>query len=324
MGAGWRHNTRVRKHRLGGSGLEVGHIGLGCVTFGREIDESESLRILDYAFERGINLLDTSEAYGGRDRHSSEKIIGNWLHSRAVRHHVVLQSKVKRTFHRAQIREALAGSLDRLRTDCLDVYLFHVYDPSAAVEECVETMNEAIEAGQIRAWGCSNWDVTAIADSVLAAENRGLRRLETVEPIYNLVHRNIESDLLPFCRRRGIGVTSYSPLGAGFLAGKYGPDRAMIPAGTRFDVKPGHIDKYFGEAGFGVLQRLRDLSARSGIPMVKLAMAWVAHRPDVTSVLVGARSTEHIDNALAAEQEPSLHELVEDSMSWNNALLGNQ
>ena len=301
----------MQRFKLGGTGLKVSHVGLGCVTFGREIDQDQSFQILDYATARGINLLDTSEAYGGREPHSSERIIGRWLRSRGCRDLVVLQSKAKRTFTRPQIREALDGSLERLQTDHLDTYLFHVYDPSTPLEESIEAMNEALDAGKIRAWGVSNWTAAQLQTAIRLAEGNGLKRPETIEPIYNLVRREIEAGLLPFCRDHGIGVTSYSPLGAVFLTGKYVNDRNAVPAGTRFDVKPGHMNIYFSEAAFEVVRRLRRISDSSGVPMVKLAMAWALHNPNVTSVLAGARTTAHIDNALEAEQSLSLYDWIE-------------
>ncbi|MBS1873278.1 MAG: aldo/keto reductase [Acidobacteria bacterium] len=305
---------------LGRSGIPAPRIGLGTATFGREIDEAESCRIIDYALARGINLLDTAEAYGGgeaRDyrrnslgvedvretsgeHHSSEKIIGRWLRSNGRRQDIVLTTKVSTNFTREHVRQAVEASLERLQTDYIDLYLFHSYDPNTPLAEALGAMNEIKKSGLVRAFGCSNFSAEQVRAALTLTAEHGLERLEAVESICNLAAREAERDMLPLCRGEQLGFLAYSPLGAGFLAGKYTGDRAGFPAGSRFDVIPAHADVYFSEQNFQTVRDLHAFASRCGIPALRLAFAWVLAHPSVTTVLCGARTTAHIDNAVAS------------------------
>jgi aryl-alcohol dehydrogenase-like predicted oxidoreductase len=305
---------------LGKSGIRVPRLGLGCATFGREIDQADSFALMDYAAEQGMNLFDTAEAYGGGqsreyrkaafqvedvrevsgERHSSEKIIGRWLRASGARKQVILLSKITTNFTRAHVREALAASLERLQTDYLDVYMFHSFDPATPAEEALAAMDEAQGSGLIDCAGCSNFSGQQLRDALDVSRRLGLRRLEVVEGICNLVAREAETDLLPLCRDEQIGFLGYSPLGAGFLSGKYSGDRNSFPEGSRFHVIPGHADVYFTERNFHVVDELRRSAERMGVPPLRLAIAWVLAHPLVTTVLCGARNTSQLDNALAA------------------------
>lgn len=328
----------MKTTKLGDTGLEVSRIGLGCVTFGREIDESASYQILDYALAKGINLFDTAEAYGGgqskayrervlgitdvRERtdewHSSEKILGRWLRGRQCRDRIVLQTKPAPPYARARLLASLEGSLERLQTDVIDLYLFHQFDPSTPLEESLEAMTEAVQAGKVRVAGCSNFSLEQLQRSWELSEKGGLVQLQIVQPVYNILNRDIETQILPYCRKRKISVVPYSPLGAGFLTGKYTPDRTQIPRGSRFDVIPGHADLYFSQGNFKAVEQLRELSVRAQIPMAQLAVGWVLSNPDLASVLVGARTTAHLDNALAALAIEFLPEWRKEIDSWRN------
>jgi aryl-alcohol dehydrogenase-like predicted oxidoreductase len=298
----------------------VSRLGLGCTTFGREIDEATSFQIMDYAVAKSITLFDTAEAYGGGqarayrrqsfgiddvrevsgEMHSSEKIIGRWLKSRGCRDRIVLQTKVSTNFTKAHVAAAVDASLERLQTDVIDLYLFHSYDANTHLEEALEAMTRVIQAGKVRVAGCSNFSAEQIRSALEISRQKSLARMEVTQPNYNLVCREIEQDLLPLCREHDVAVVTYSPLGAGFLTGKYTPDRKAIPKGTRFDVIEDHADIYFSERNFRVVERLRQHAQANGVPMVRLALAWVLRNPNVTSVLVGARTTAHLDNALEA------------------------
>ncbi|MBK9169484.1 MAG: aldo/keto reductase [Bryobacterales bacterium] len=290
----------------------VGRIGLGCATFGREIDEASAWTVMDAALERGVTLFDTAEAYGGgqartyrRDRlgiddtrevshedHSSECVLGRWLKERGCRGRIMLCTKVTRGFTRQHVREALDASLRRLGTDFVDVFYYHQFDPGSEPEEAAAALDEAVSSGKARFAGLSNYT---------AAQMAGMP-CHVVQPIYNLVKREVERDLLPYCRQHGIGVVTYSPLGAGFLTGKYTPDRTALPAGTRFHVMPGHADVYFTETNFAAVAGLARLAERTGVPQSRLALAWVLSNPDVGCMLVGARHTGHLDQALEASR----------------------
>lgn len=302
--------------------IQVSRIGLGCVTFGREIDEKQSFRLLDYAVENGINLLDTAEAYGGgqaeayradrglpagvaasSEMSSSEKIIGRWLRSTGMRRQVVLQTKVTRTFTRPHLQEALTASLERLGVDAIDIYMFHSFDPASPLQQAMEAMAAAVDSGRVRIAGCSNFSAAQLAQAQAFAEAGGMPRLEVIQPPYNLVRREIEQDTLPWCHRNGVAAITYSPLGAGFLSGKYDP-AVSLPAGSRFDVITGHTGEYFSDRNFRTLEQLREISQRTGLPMVRLAMSWVLQQPSIAGVLIGARNRGHIDNALLSLSSP--------------------
>lgn len=306
---------------LGSTGLKVGRIGLGCTTFGREIDEATSFAIMDYALANGITLFDTAEAYGGGEAkeyrknylgvvdnrevtdeaHSSEMIVGRWLASRKRRDQITLCTKVTTNHSREHVSQALDASLERLQTDFVDIYMYHSFDSATPVDERVSAMDQAVRSGKARHAACSNYDAEQLREALQTAATLGMRPFEVIEPNYNLLVRDIESATLPLCQENGIGVMSYSPLGAGFLTGKYTPDRNAFPERTRFHVIPGHADIYFSEKNFAIVDKLHDFAERVGVPALRLAIGWVLKNPAVDTVLVGARSTAHLDNAIAAE-----------------------
>lgn len=312
--------TMTPLRELGRSGVKAGRLGLGCATFGREISEADAFAIMDHAVALGIRLFDTAEAYGGGqarlyrkkelgadderevsgEMHSSEKIVGRWMKSRGSRRDIVLLTKVTSNFTREHVRQALAASLERLQTDSVDLYLYHSFDPDSPVEEACAAMDEAVRSGWARAGGCSNYSGPQLEAALAASGSLGVARFEVTECPYNLVAREIETDLLPVTEQQRVGVLAYSPLAAGFLTGKYSPDRAAVPKGTRFDVIPGHADVYFRDRNFRYVERLRQLAARTGLAPERLAMAWALQNPGVDTVLVGARTEAHLDNAVAA------------------------
>ena len=305
---------------MGRSPLKVSRLGLGCTTFGREISEQEAFALMDFSLAHGITLFDTAEAYGGgqakayrRDRlgvddtrevsdemHSSEKIIGRWFKARGTRDQITLVTKVTRDFTRAHVRAALEASLTRLQTDHADLYLYHSYDASTPVEEAATALDAVIRAGLTQAGGCSNHSGPQLQALISASQQLGLKRPEAIQLPYNLVQSN--HDAFDVVRDQHIGVMAYSPLAAGFLTGKYTPDRSSVPKGTRFDVIPAHADIYFNDRNFRRVTQLHQLANRVGVPPLQLAMAWVLQNPLVTNVLVGARTTAHLENALAAQR----------------------
>ncbi len=307
---------------IGRTDMLVSRLGLGCVTFGREIDETESFRLLDQAIEGGITLLDTAEGYGGGnaqlyrqktlgvadvreqsgEMHSSEKIIGRWLRARRGREQVVIQTKISSGYRKEVIRRAIDDSLTRLQSEWIDLYLLHQFDASIPLAEAIEALDRAVQAGKIRAFGCSNFTAAQLRAALDVSQARGLNRFEVTQPIYNLVAREIEEESLPLCEQQQIGVITYSPLAAGFLSGKYTPDRQAVPKGSRFDVIPGHADIYFHEQSFRTLDRLRELATATGIPMARLALGWALNNQSITAVLIGATAPAHIANGLEALQ----------------------
>ena len=282
---------------LGQTNTEVSSIGLGCVTFGREINQQSAFAVMDRALEHGINLFDTAEAYAGG---ASEETIGQWFTDRQSRDKIVLATKVAGAQTRAHIFASAEDSLRRLRTDCIDLFKVHNWDPEVPLTETIEALNTLVEQGKARHVGCSNYDAQQLATALATAEDNGWARMQATEPNYNLVVRDIEEALLPLCAEQQIGVISYSPLGAGFLTGKYHRN-AEVPTGTRFDVIPGHQDIYFKDKYFDIVEGLRAKAGELDRSMIELALAWAIGQPGITSVLIGARGIEQVDQAFAAE-----------------------
>lgn len=283
---------------LGTTGLNVSSIGMGCVTFGREIDEKTSFAVLDRARERGINLLDTAAAYADG---SSETVLGSWLADRGCRDEVILATKVNGTLTRGHILKSAEESLRRLRTDRIDLYQLHHWDDETPLSETLGALAELVAVGKIRFVGCSNWQAWHLARALQLSGSGEGAAMQCVQPPYNLVQREIETDLLPLCVDQDIGVISYSPLAAGFLAGKYRRGQE-VPKGTRFDVIPGHQPIYFTDHGYGVLDRLDAAARESGHSPIQLALSWTLSRPQLSSVLIGARNTGQVDQAFDARQ----------------------
>lgn len=292
-------------------------LGAGTTTLGREVGEDDSYRLLDRAYELGFRVFDTAEAYGGGNArayraktlgiedirettglmHSSEIILGRWIRSRGVRGEITLKTKVSSGFTASAIRRSLTASLDRLQTGSADVYYLHSMPAGIPLEEPLSVLTEEQRGGRIGGIGVSNFSLASlelarsIAPGVAYCQN-----------VYNLALPEAEEDVIPYCRRNALCFVAYSPLGAGFLTGKYGARGEQSPAGTRFDVIPGHRDVYFHDSCFDALRRLGQLSAETRIPQHLLALAWVLRRPDIGIVLIGATRPDHLENAIEASR----------------------
>lgn len=321
---------------LGRTKTTLTPLGLGCVTFGREIDESTAFEIMDYAFDKGITFFDTAEGYGGgqskanrklllnlddqrevtTEISSSERIVGDWIQSRDCRQHITLCTKISTGGNRKNIHTALDGSMKRLKTEYVDVLKMHSYDDEVPLQETLEALSETMEDNRVRVLGCSNYSADQLQKALDISSLEGYHRFEVIQPPYNLISREIESELLPLCKKRNISVTTYSPLAAGFLTGKYKRDRHLIPGGSRFDIAPSHIDLYFNERNFKIMDALKRKSEELNTSVTRLAYAWSMSNPDITSVIVGARNTDHIDSALIAYHNGIDSRLRNEMSSW--------
>ena len=305
----------MEQRQLGKTDLKVSSIGLGCVTFGREIERDDAFEVLDHAIERGITLLDTAEAYAAG---ASESVLGDWISDRNIRDRVVLATKVAGSLTEQRIRESVDASLERLKSDHIDLFQLHNWDDEVPLVETLGTLDDLVKQGKIRYYGCSNWQAWQLAKSLLRTQNGDGFRMESVQPPYNLVQREIEPDLLPLCVDQQIGIISYSPLAAGFLTGKY-QRGAPIPKGTRFDVIPGHQPIYFTERGYRVIAGLEKMANETGHSMIQLSLAWALARTGITSVLVGGRNPSQIDQAFDAA-EVSLTKEMQDELDTLSAM----
>jgi aryl-alcohol dehydrogenase-like predicted oxidoreductase len=251
---------------------------------------------MDHAFEQGITLFDTAEAYA---QGASERVVGQWMKSRRLRDKVVLATKVSGQLTQNRIVTSAEASLKRLQTDCIDLLQTHVWDESTPLEETLGALTTLVRQGKVRHIGCSNYSAPQLKAALALSSTADFSGLVSVQPPYNLVQREIEADLLPLCTAENIGVISYSPLAAGFLTGKY-RQGASIPSGTRFDVIPGHQSIYFTEHGYQVLEKLDAASRTTGKSHLQLALSWVLNQPGITSVLIGARNKDQIDQAIGS------------------------
>lgn len=281
---------------LGRSHLRVSAIGMGGATFGREIDEPAAFAVLDRALARGITLFDTAEAYSAG---KSEAILGRWVASRGVRNQIVLATKVAPALGGARVIAAAEASLRRLQVDTIDLFQLHSWDAGTPLEETLAALDTLVRAGKARYIGCSNFAAWQLCKALWRQDVAGAARLECVQPVYNLAKREIEGELLPLCADQQLGVITYSPLGAGFLTGKY-RQHGPVPHGTRFAIVPGHQAIYFNDAAFQAMERLRACAAEIDIPMAQLGLAWVLSRPGITTTLIGARDVSQVDQAFEA------------------------
>jgi aryl-alcohol dehydrogenase-like predicted oxidoreductase len=261
---------------------------------------------MDFAAENGIRLFDTAESYGDGD---SERIIGTWLRSRGAAREIALTTKASNGFTRAAITESAERSRYRLGVERIPVYLLHRF-PDTPLEEALEALTGLVEAGTVWIAGCSNFSAEQVRGALRISRTRRLVQPAVVQSIYNIVCRGIEVELLPLCARHGIGVITYSPLGAGFLTGKYPNASASAVPGSRFDVAPGHREIYFQPEKFRVLSQLRGRASEWGMPVHHLALGWALRRTDIACTLIGARSAAHVRNALQALQAPLRQEWV--------------
>jgi aryl-alcohol dehydrogenase-like predicted oxidoreductase len=303
----------MKIRRLGRTGLKVSEICLGTMTFGHQCDERTSFQILDRAAERGVSFLDTADVYpvppspdtAGR----TEEIVGNWLQGKRER--FVLATKCRmRVGHgpndeglsRRHIFKACEDSLRRLCTDFIDLYQPHSPDPDTPPEETLRALDDLVRQGKVRYLGCSNYAAWQVALALGVSDRLGLHRFVSVQPRYNLLYREIESELLPLCHDQGLGVLAYNPLAGGFLSGKYKSLEAP-PPGTRFTLgKTGDLyrERYWQQAQLEAVHQLARFFEPRGKPLVRVAIAWMLAQPDVTCAIVGASRPEQLDDTLAA------------------------
>ena len=279
-------------------------IGLGCVTFGREIGEDQSCRILDYAWQNGVRLFDTAEAYADGE---SERILGKWMASRGKASEALVMTKASFRFDAAGILEAASRSLDRLRIGSVAYYLLHRFERSVPLEAQLAALHALKQQGLIQYAGCSNFNVVQLRQALAIA------KIDVLQNMYSLAAREQEGETMGECLHSGVAFVAFSPLAAGFLTGKYGRE---IPKGTRFDIVPGHRDIYFSDANFALVDRLRALAAETGISAVNLAIGWVLKNPNIVCVLVGARETDHVANALDCLRDPAPAEVFDRMDAW--------
>jgi aryl-alcohol dehydrogenase-like predicted oxidoreductase len=303
--------------RLGSTGLKISRLILGCgnfggigsapAFFGKGETEAQAFELMDRAFDAGINVFDTANAYGGG---RSETWIGRWLSAKgsSARDRLLLSSKVfnpvgpgpnDRGLSRRHVLQQVDASLTRLRTDRLDLYLIHEMDPETPLEETITALDNLVRAGKILYAGASNIDAWQLARALWIGEARGAARFEFVQNSYSLLDRAAERELFPLCADRGIGFTAFSPLAGGWLSGKYQAS-SPYPEGSRMTMRPEPYRRFESPAVFDALAALKHEAEARGVEMSSLATAWVLHQPHVDAAIIGPRTPAHLDTALAA------------------------
>jgi aryl-alcohol dehydrogenase-like predicted oxidoreductase len=297
---------------LGASGCAVSTLALGTMTFGTESDERTSHAQLDAFVEAGGTLIDTADVYSDG---ASEEIIGRWLarQSAARRGQVVLATKGRFAtgdgpndagLSRRHLRDALEASLRRLGVDSVDLYQVHAFDPHTPPDETLRFLDDAVSAGKISYVGLSNyvgWQIQKVVD---VAEHRGLARPVTLQPQYNLLVREIEWEIVPACASTGLGLLPWSPLGGGWLTGKYTKDQRPSGA-TRLGEDPERgVEAYDRRSGaertWNVIEAIDSVASSRGATMAQVAISWLVDRPMVSSVILGARTVEQLQDNLGA------------------------
>jgi aryl-alcohol dehydrogenase-like predicted oxidoreductase len=272
-------------------------LGLGCVTFGREIDASTSCAMMDHAVARGITFFDTASAYG---QGASERIIGQWLKPRGSAGPIPrIATKALPPYTAESLRRSVGGSLERLGTTRLDLLFLHRWDDSLLLPDAYLTLAEMVASGTVGEVGLSNVDETQLESALHQQSAAGGPPFRWLQNIHNYAVQGFTPALRQTCARAGIRLMGYSPLGAGFLTGKH---RTGVVAGSRFEVIPGHQAVYFTPEAQRRLARLEQVALESGVSAIDLAFGWALQQPWIDCVLVGGRNTDQIDQAVRARE----------------------
>lgn len=312
--------------RLGRTGLKVSNICLGTMQFGWTADEATSHDLLSHAMELGCNFIDTADIYSrwaeGNDGGVSETIIGNWLANGGVRRdQLVLATKARGPMgdgpndvglSRGHLMDAVDASLRRLQTDYIDLYQTHAPDDDTPLDETLRALEDIVRSGKVRYIGCSNYPAWKLMKSLWISDVKNIVRYDSLQPHYSLVNRaEFERELQAVCLDQGVGVIPYSPLGAGFLTGKYRRDTELPDSSRAQRIK----DRYMNDEGFGIIDKLEEIGNAHDATIAQTAIAWVIANPAVTSAIIGANSRQQLEDTikggdvtLSAEEKAALDE----------------
>jgi aryl-alcohol dehydrogenase-like predicted oxidoreductase len=304
----------MRYNRLGQTGLFVSELCLGTMTFGGgseglwsnigDLQVDEATDLLKGSVDAGINFIDTANVYGqGR----SEKITGEAIRKLGLRRDdYVLATKFlgetgpgpnQRGASRYHIMQAVEDSLERLGLDHIDLYQIHGFDPATPLEETLRAMDELVSAGMVRYIGVSNWAAWQIAKALGISERLGLSRFASLQAYYTVAGRDLEREVVPMLTSETVGLMVWSPLAGGFLSGKYdrGNEKATEGRRAAFDFPP--VDK---DRGYGVIDAMRPIAEAKGVSVAQIALAWLLHQPVVSSVIIGAKRQDQLDDNIAS------------------------
>ena len=300
---------------LGSTGVKVSKLCFGTMSFGGDADEETSAAMFHRCREVGINFFDCANVYSkGR----AEEILGRLI--KGCRDEVVITSKVyfptgpdvnARGAHRRHIMRAVEESLRRLQTETIDIYFIHHFDPETPLEETLRALDDLVSQGKILYPGASNFAAWQVAKALGISALHHWARFEVLQPMYNLVKRQAEVEILPMARSEGLGVIPYSPLGGGLLTGKYGVGR--LPSEGRLVSNPMYRKRYGDRWVYEVAENFTRFAQEHGYNPVSLAVAWVASHPAVTAPIIGARNVEQLEGSLGSleiEMTPDLRAAI--------------
>jgi aryl-alcohol dehydrogenase (NADP+) len=302
--------VRMEYVNLGNTGLKVSRICLGTMTYGSKkwrewtLTEEEGRPFFQRALEAGINFFDTANGYSAG---LSEEITGRALKNFAKRDEVVLATKVfypmgkkpnQGGLSRKHITQAIDASLKRLDMDTVDLYQIHRFDVETPVEETMEALHDVVKAGKARYIGASSMYAWQFAKMQHAADLHGWTRFVSMQNHYNLVYREEEREMIPFCIDQRVGIIPWSPLARGFLAGNRTRDKGGETSRSTTD--PFAHELYYQDSDFAVVDRAVELGKKRGVSSAQIALAWILHKPGVTSPIIGASKMHHLDEAIAA------------------------
>lgn len=285
---------------LGHTGLEVSVLGLGTNAFGKRADQDTSIRIIHHALDHGVNFIDTANIYAGTE---SERIIGLALEGR--RQEAVLATKAGlimgqgpngRGSSRYHLMQELENSLKRLRTDYVDLYQIHTFDPHTPLEETLRTLDDMVRSGKVRYIGASNYAAWELMKAIGISEAKGLNRFVSTQVSYSLADRTPERELVPMCLDQGVGIIPYFPLAGGILTGKYSLEN-RAPEQSRADTDP-NFSRFVIDRNIRLGQEVGRLAADLELAPSSLSLAWLMGRPAVSTVIVGATRTRQLEDNL--------------------------
>jgi aryl-alcohol dehydrogenase-like predicted oxidoreductase len=302
---------------LGRTGMKVSELCLGTMSFGERTDEETAHQMLDRFVEAGGTFIDTADVYAAG---ASEEVIGRWL-ERQSRDNLVIATKAYGDMGpgpndggagRKHLLSAVEASLRRLRTDYIDLYQVHVFDDATPMDETLSTLDGLVRSGKVRFVGASNYTGWQLQKSIDLARQYGWEPFVCLQPLYNLLDREAEWDLVPVCQNEGVGIIPWSPLRGGWLTGRYRRDMAEPPAGSRVSAPgggwPEAWETYANDRTWDVIDALVDIAEKTGRTPSQVALRWVAQRPAVTAPIIGARTLEQFEDNLAAAGDPLANE----------------
>ncbi len=300
----------MQYRQMGKTGLRVSELCLGAMTFGRETPEDESYAIMDRFVEQGGNFIDTADVYS---RGISETIVGKWMQTQP-RDQVVVATKVRFPMgdapndygvSRKHIMAGVESSLRRLNTDYIDLYQVHCWDARTPLEETLSTLDQLVKSGKVRYIGTSNFTGWQLQKAVDISARMGWEPFTCLQPLYNLLNRTLEWELVPVCLNEGVGIIPWSPLRGGWLSGKYQRGMSAPIENTRVDSASKNNwseswENMNRESTWRVLDELHAVSAESGKTPAQIALNWLLHKPSVTAPIIGVRTMQHLENNMGA------------------------